>query len=220
MTIDKARERKRLLDPIERTMEVLFGLIMVLTFTGSLSAADTGRDDVRDMLIGALGCNLAWGLIDGVMYLLSSTSERARMLRGLKALRAAPDPAQGRRIIAGALPPMAAEAAGTEGLEKIRLGLIAMPEPPRRVPLGRDDWLGALAVFAWVFLSTFPVVIPFLFVSDARTALRISNGIAIALLFTVGYALGRYSGARAWRTGLGMVLIGVVLVGITIALGG
>ena len=51
----------RVLDPSERIAEVLFGLIMVLTFTGSLSIADAGANDVRVMLIGALGCNLAWG---------------------------------------------------------------------------------------------------------------------------------------------------------------
>ena len=56
---------KSVLDPIERISEVLFGLIMVLTFTGSLSVAEAGREDVRVMLLGALGCNLAWGIIDG-----------------------------------------------------------------------------------------------------------------------------------------------------------
>ena len=60
----------RVLDPSERIAEVLFGLIMVLTFTGSLSIADAGENDVRVMLIGALGCNLAWGLIDAVLYLM------------------------------------------------------------------------------------------------------------------------------------------------------
>ena len=55
-----------MLDPSERTAEVLFGLIMVLTFTGSLSAAEAGPDDIRAMLIGALGCNIAWGIIDGL----------------------------------------------------------------------------------------------------------------------------------------------------------
>jgi hypothetical protein len=38
------------LEPIDRTSEVLFGLIMVLTFTGSLSVAQARR---RAMLIGA-----------------------------------------------------------------------------------------------------------------------------------------------------------------------
>jgi hypothetical protein len=63
---------KRVLEPIDRVSEVLFGLIMVLTFTGSLSVAEAGRSEVRTMLIGALGCNLAWGIIDGVLYLMAA----------------------------------------------------------------------------------------------------------------------------------------------------
>ena len=45
------RKRHRILDPEERIAEVLFGLIMVLSFTGSLSVADAGRDDVRTMRV-------------------------------------------------------------------------------------------------------------------------------------------------------------------------
>jgi VIT1/CCC1 family predicted Fe2+/Mn2+ transporter len=75
-------------------------------------------------------------------------------------------------------------------------------------------------VFLLVFLSTLPVVAPFVLFGDLRTALRISNGVAIAMLFGVGSAFGRYSGRRKWAMGLGMVAIGSVLVGITIALGG
>ena len=60
---------KRVLDPIDRVSEVLFGLIMVLTFTGSLSVAEAGRDDVRTMLIGAVGCNVAWGVTRGLWVL-------------------------------------------------------------------------------------------------------------------------------------------------------
>ena len=71
-----------------------------------------------------------------------------------------------------------------------------------------------------VFLSTFPVVIPFLFASDAKLALRISNGIAILMLFITGYAFGRYAGHSPWLTGVAMVIVGSVLVGITIGLGG
>jgi hypothetical protein len=53
---------------------------MVLTFTGSLSVAEAGRDDVRTMLIGALGCNLAWGIIDGVLYLMGCLADKGRNL--------------------------------------------------------------------------------------------------------------------------------------------
>jgi len=38
-------------------------------------------------------------------------------------------------------------------------------------------------VFLLVVVATLPVVLPFLFVHDPKHALRISNGIAILLLF-------------------------------------
>jgi len=166
------RRSRRVLEPIDRISEVLFGLIMVLTFTGSLSVAGTGRDDVRDMLIGALGCNLAWGVIDGLMFLMGSLADQAR------------ETAEGR---------------------------------PR---LRREHWVGALAVFLLVFLSTLPVVLPFVFSADAIWAMRLSNTIAIVLLFVTGYAFGRRVRYSPWLSGLLMVVVGSALVGLTIALGG
>ena len=80
MPSDPIRSSKRVLEPSERIAEVLFALIMVLTFTGSLSVAEAGRDDVRAMLIGALGCNLAWGIIDAVLYLMGCLAEKGRDL--------------------------------------------------------------------------------------------------------------------------------------------
>ena len=123
-------------------------------------------------------------------------------------------------MIADALPPLVAAGLGEAELEAMRQRLSQLPEPPDRPRLGRDDLLGAVAVFLFVFLSTFPVVVPFLFMRDAMLALRISNGIAIAVLFLLGFMLGRHAGHRPWRMGFSMVLVGVVLVGITVALGG
>jgi len=211
---------KRVLEPVERISEVLFGLIMILTFTGSLSVAEGSRDDVRKMLIGALGCNLAWGLIDGVMYLMACLSERAQRIRTLLAVRMAGSPEDAYRVITGALPPAVAPVLQAAELERMRLHLSQLPEPAARLQLHRRDLWGALGVFLLVSLSTLPVVLPFVFVRDALRALRISNGIAIAMLFLTGYAFGRSAGFSPWLTGIAMVALGSVLVGITIALGG
>src|SRR5215203_3650828 len=107
-TVCVERPSKRVLEPIDRVSEVLFGLIMVLTFTGSLSVAEAGRDDVRAMLIGALGCNLAWGLIDAVLYLMGRLAEKGSHLMTLRSIRAATDPPLAHRLIAAALPPVVA----------------------------------------------------------------------------------------------------------------
>jgi hypothetical protein len=220
ISTESGKASKRVLEPYDRISEVLFGLIMVLTFTGSLSVADAGRDDVRAMLIGALGCNLAWGIIDGIFYLMSCLSEQGRGIRSLRALRKAAAPEEAHRVIADALPPMVAATLDRAEYESMRQKLVQLPGPPARPRLGKDEWLGALAVFFWVFLVTFPVAIPFIFMDNLGRAMRVSNAIAIALLFLTGYAFGRVAEYRPWLTGLAMVVLGSVLVGITIALGG
>jgi VIT1/CCC1 family predicted Fe2+/Mn2+ transporter len=75
-------------------------------------------------------------------------------------------------------------------------------------------------VFLLVFVSTLPVVIPFVLLGDAHRALRVSNAVAVAMLFVCGYVTGRLTGYHPWLTGLGMVVLGAVLVAMTMALGG
>jgi len=211
---------KHALDPVDRVSEVLFGLIMVLTFTGSLSVAEAGREDVRTMLVGALGCNLAWGVIDAVFYLMGCMAEKGHGLLMFRAVREASDPQRAQRIIADALPPTVASVLQPAELEAMRVRLKQLPEPPGRAGLGTDDWRGALQVFLIVFLSTFPVVIPFIVMRDAVPALRASNAIAVLLLFAAGYYFARITGRRPVLVGMSMVVLGSILVGITIALGG
>jgi VIT1/CCC1 family predicted Fe2+/Mn2+ transporter len=172
------------------------------------------------MLIGALGCNLAWGIIDGVLYLMGCLAEKGRNLMTYQAVRKATDPQKAQRLIAGALPPLVASILRPTELETLRLRLQELPEPPARARLGKSDWMGALGVFLLVFLSTFPVAVPFLFMQKAALAMRASNAIAVAMLFITGMAYGRCVGRSPWLFGVSMVFLGVVLVGLTMALGG
>lgn len=220
MPEEHLKTSKRVLDPYERVSEVLFGLIMVLTFTGTLSAAEAGRAEVRTMLFTALGCNLAWGIIDGVMYLMAALAERSTGLTTLRAVRATADPEKAGRLIAGALPPLIASVLEPAEFESIHQRLNRLSEPPARVHLRARDYLGALAVFLLVFLSTFPVVVPFIFIAHTTRALRVSNVIAIGILFLIGCAFGRTTGRQPLLMGGAMVLVGLALVGLTIALGG
>jgi VIT1/CCC1 family predicted Fe2+/Mn2+ transporter len=210
----------RVLSPLERTSEVWFGLIMVLTFTCSLSVAEAGRADVREMLVSALGCNLAWGIIDGFMYLAAAFSERGHAIEVLRALRAAGTVEEIHRIFEYALPPTLSKMLTTEEIAHMAVRVRELPEPPTHPRLRRDDWTGALAVFLLVVLSTLPVVLPFLFLSEPLRALRISNGVAIVLLFLTGYKFGQYAGYKPWRMGAVVTLFAVVLVAITMKLGG
>jgi len=220
MPDEPTKSSKRVLEPSERISEVLFGLIMVLTFTGALSVAEADRAEVRTMLIGALGCNIAWGIIDGILYLMGCLAEKQRGLMIFRTVRNATDPQQAQRLITDALPAVVASVLQPAELETLRQRLTQLPEPPDRAHLRKDDWLGAVGVFLLVFLSTFPVVIPFLFLQNVALALRLSDGIAIVMLFLTGYAYGKCVGHHSWLVGISMVVLGGVLVGLTIALGG
>jgi hypothetical protein len=211
--------RGRVLNPMERISETLFGLIMALTFICSLGIASGGGINIQTMLIGALGCNLAWGIVDGGLYLLACINDRGDKALTLRAIRQSPDPETAQRVITDALPPELAAILPLEQLGLLRKRLQQLPEPsgPR---LTKRDWTGALGLCLLSFLSTFPLVIPFLFLSDARSALHVAYAVAILMLFCCGYVFGLRSGLRPWAAGLSMVAVGGVLVGVAVALGG
>ncbi len=43
--------------------------------------------ETRTVLAGAIGCNLAWGIVDATMYLITTFTERARGLVTLRIIR-------------------------------------------------------------------------------------------------------------------------------------
>jgi hypothetical protein len=208
------------LDPTDRFSEVVFGLVMAMTFTGTLSVANAGEQGVRELLYAALGSNLAWGIVDAVMYVITSVADRGWTHRLVLAIGGAKDADAGRRIVAENLPEGLAELLPTTTVEGIRTAIADGARNAPRPRVSRGDLAGALGVFFLVVLATLPVTLPFVFVSDVALAMRVSQGIGLAMLFLNGFALGHYAGFGAWRWGFAMLAIGVALVSLVIALGG
>ena len=211
------------LDPGERLGELLFGLIMVLTFTlGAGIELQGDRQGTRELLIAALGCNAAWGIIDAALYLMSRLSERGRLHRLVREIQAAPGSEQALALVDKELHERIPAIVRSE----LRAALDAhVLERVRELKLERnrvtadDAWAG-LAVFWLVFLTALPAVLAFLVVRDAQIAMRVSNALLVGLIFYVGWRWADYTGASPWRTGLFMALLGVALVLVAIALGG
>ena len=210
--------REALLDPVDRVSEIIFGLIMAVTIIGSVSVASAGRAEVRTAMAAALGCNLAWGLVDAVMYLVRTLTERTRNRSLAKVVREANDDAA-RRLIERSLPPHVAAISGPVEVEGMRRRLLALPDATGG--LRRDDFLAAFGIFLLVVLATFPVALPFVVIDDAALAMRLSQGVAVAMLFGAGFVLGRHAGhRRPIVTGSAMALLGVALIASVKALGG
>jgi len=214
------RTEKRLLNPVDRISEILFGLIMALSFTCTISVAESSKAEVRDIMIGAIGCNLAWGLVDAVMFILTGLAEKGHGRAILRFVRTTTNAEKSRKFIADALPPVVSSAMETKDLENIRKELLKLPESSLRVRVTAKDLKMGLAIFLLVFVSTIPVALPFKFIDDAQRALRVSNLVAIILMFIAGWLLALFAGYNKWVMGFFMILLGIVLVTLTIALGG
>lgn len=208
------------LDPVDRAAEVIFGLLMAMTFVGTIGVAEGGGEELRTLLVAALGCNLAWGITDAVMYLVCLAAEQRRSRALLQQLHDRADTETGRNIVAEGLTSDFAAALDEKDLDGLRLRLLDAPRPAGVARLGPADYRAAFGVFVLVVLATFPVALPYFFMDHVIAALRLSQAIAIVLLFVSGAALARYSGGSIWRTGSVVASIGVLLLIALIALGG
>ncbi len=221
MTDADREEPGPVLDTIERVSEMCFGLFMALTFVGAVSAATSGDAEkaAMTMFYTALGCNLAWGLVDGVMYFVRNLTDRGKRLTLAMHVRAAPDAAAAMKVLKAELPPLMSKLMTEHELESIRdrLATHALPDKPR---LHVRDFRGAFGIFVIVVLATFPVALPFIVIKDVPTALLVSRILSVVMLFGGGFALGRHAGYSGWKAGLGMAVMGVVLTMAVIALGG
>ena len=213
-------QRAPILNTVDRVCELCFGLFMALTFVGAVKAVTAGEDEGYKMFFAALGCNLAWGLADAVMYLVRTLADRGQRLKLATTVQQERDQALAVRALRHALPDTLETLVEDADLERIRARLAAATTLPPRANFVSADFVGALGIFVLVVLGTFPVALPFLIVKDVTTALIASRVLTLAILFIAGFALGRYTGAGAMKAGFVMVALGVLLTMAIIKLGG
>lgn len=210
------------LDPADRLCEVTCGLVMTLTILLTAGYYVEDADDpAHTLLVVAVGCNLAWGLIDGLLYVMSDMYDRAKQRRGLDALRSA-DPARGQAFVRERLTRAAGAVLTTDEETTVASALYAAatrtPDPPSGITIGNVRT--ALVTVLLNMLALVPPVLVFALVDDWSTALDLASALLVTMMFLVGEGWGREVGLRPWRAGASMVLIGGTMVAIAVVLGG
>lgn len=223
-TVPRSTLMHRYLDPASSLGEIMFGLIMTLTFTlgAGIIIDDEGREGARELLIALIGCNIAWGVIDAAMYLVNELFARGKRRRIAHAVRSAVDEQSGVSVVANELDQYFEDVADDKERQALYARVAARVRTAEIKPnrLTKADFMGAFWSFWLVVIASAPAAIPFLVIDDARLALRWSNGILLALLFIIGFNWSRYTLGRPWVTGLIFLAGGIGLVLMAIALGG
>lgn len=218
-----------LLDPIDRLAETIYSVLILLTFTLAfrIFALQPGEklstDYTNELLFGAIVAIVAWGVIDGIVYILTEVFERGEKHRILWYIQTADTEAEAVEAIADELDfilePITTEPQRATLYDSIHAHL--RDSDPQPVTLKRDDFIGALGCVLVAVLSVLPSLVPFvLFRNDFALAIRLSNIVSFGVLFVTGYQWGKYTGTNPWKTGAVLVLVGVLLVAIAIPFGG
>jgi len=231
----RARPKKyfpeRLLDPIDLLSEMIFSILIVLTFTLAFWIFKLGNDPgqvisaeyIDDLLIGALGATVASGLIDGIMYALMSMFERGEKHRLLLRIQTATTQEEGIEAIAEELDHVLEPITGLEKRRALYADVLEHlhDSHPRPVRLTREDLVGAFGSVLVAIIAVLPSLAPLLLLrSNYALAIRVSNVVSFVVLFIAGYQWGRHTGANPWKTGLLLFAVGAIMVLIAIPLGG
>jgi hypothetical protein len=214
----------RYLDPGDALGEVMFGIIMTLTFTvGARFFLVKGEFDREELIVGAVGCNIAWGIIDAVLFVVGTLFFRSQRARFFRSLRATTDDRAALDAIAEqfGLEDQPLNIADTERDRLYRSILeLGRRASPARIRVTRDDLVAALIIFMLVTFTAIPCVIPFLIIEDESLALRISNAVQVALLFIGGYRWGSYTDLAPWKVGVTVAVLGIGMSSLNMVLGG
>lgn len=220
----------RYLNPIDRLTEIIYGILILLTFTLGVQAIEArnpvaelvSQEGVRRLFVAAMGCVVAWGMIDGVMYVLLSLAQRSERQRVRRLVNTAASEDEAVQRLNDEIDTEVLAALTDTERDGLFRGLYqysrSRPMPP--ISIERDDVLGGIAIFAVSVAATLPVAIPFLLIGDPWLAMRVSNLLAIGMLFGIGYKWAQYVGATPWKIGAYTAGIGVVIVLIAIPMGG
>lgn len=207
----------------ERLGELLFGLIMTLTFTLTAGfVVGEEREAVRELLVATIGCNLAWGFIDGGLLILGRVFDRGRYARIGRVIRTTPNEVHALTAVAGEFDeyldqvtsPQSRQALYREVIETVR------SSPPGNLGVRGEDWLAAIGVFCLVVSASVPAALPFVFIDEPWLALRVSNVVLLTLFFVIGYRWATYTSIPPWKAATRLTLFGAVMVAAAIALGG
>ena len=217
-----------LLDPIDTLTEVIFSVLILLTFTLAFRIFMLGGEPVtaeyiRDLLWAALGATVAWGIIDGVMYALIEVLGRSERRRLLWHIQAADDATEALAAIADEFDFMLEPIAGEGQRRELYADILdhLRDSQPQSVGLKREDLTGGLASVLVAVMAVTPSFLPLLiFRHDYALAVRLSNVVSFIVLFVAGYEWGRFTGMNRWKTGLLLVAVGLLLVAVAIPLGG
>jgi len=204
---------------------MLCGVIMVLVMIGylKLSLVQEGFEFKKIMMLVPLGCTAAWGIIDGIMYVLLNLRERGKKSKLLSLIKSQKDENEAFALIKNEFVSPLFDVLDKETQMNIFREVVKrLTDTTIEKPKGisKNDLRIVTTTFLIVLSAGAPLIIPFILLNDVLLAIRISHIIGLIMLFCIGYWWAKLASRHKIRSAIGLTLLGVAIVVMTQTLHG
>lgn len=219
------------LDPIDALFTIFFSILFALLFTLSYGIliyrgiidSSLANGYGQELFAAILGAVAAWGIIDGVIYVLSEVFARGERYRLLRYVQSSDSDETAVAAIADTLDFILKPITNDDqrvGLYHDIAGYLSQAEP-QTVGLQREDLVGAATTILLSIVAVLPSLLPLLLLPDnTALAIRISNFLSFFVVFATGYSWGIHTDTNPWKTGLLLASVCLIMVLIAMLLGG
>ncbi len=201
----------------DRTGEIAFAVIMVIIINGyvALSQLNTGFLYIVAVNLGA--CT-SWGIIDGLIYAISSSIARNSIQRKLLMLKTAVNQQSLLQTVKNSLDDTFLrdfDDKGKEAIAKEIINQVPNANLEKTQIITKEEALGWLSIIGIYLAVGFLLALPFLVLQNKILAWLVSNIAGTSLLFWYGTQLGRVAGKNRWLFGLLLAAISILFLALS-----
>ncbi|WP_244085867.1 hypothetical protein [Desulforhabdus sp. TSK] len=218
------------LDPIDALFTIFFSILFALLFTlsygiliyhGVIPSSFAGGYG-QELFVTILGAVTAWGIIDGVLYVLGESLARRERYRLLQYVQTSDSEEEAAGAIASELDfilePITSDEQRHALYHDIRVYL--SQAEPQAIGIQRKDVVGAVATVLLSVAAVLPSLLPLLLPDNTVMAIHISNVVSFIVIFAAGYGWGLHTDANPWKIGLLLSSVCLAMVLVAMLLGG
>jgi VIT1/CCC1 family predicted Fe2+/Mn2+ transporter len=188
----------------DRTGEIAFAVLMVIIINGYVALSDLNYGFMYIVAVN-LGACFGWGMIDGLVYAVSSSIERNRTRNKLLMLKQCEDNHGTLDKVTKSFDDTflsGFDEAGKKAIAKDLIEHVEQAELGTAKVLTKSDIGGWLSILGIYLTVGFLMALPFLVLPDKFLAWVISNSLGVAWITWYGVQLGKAVGKYRWLLGL------------------
>ena len=197
---------------VDRVGEAAFAVLMVVIINGYVALSDLNTGFYYIVVVN-LGACLSWGIIDGLIYAISSSMERNIVRNKLLRLKSSLRGEDTLQEVKSNLEDTFLATFDEEGKEAIAKEIMVhVPDASlsENKILTKQEVLGWLSIIGIYLTVGVLLALPFLVLHDKLVAWLISNAVGVTWLSWYGVQLGKSAGKNRWLLGAVMAVVSIL----------